>query len=369
MKKVANILKTLVVCLVLLVPSALFSSPLIFNEIVFFGDSLSDNGNLFAYDFGYLPKSPPYFQGRFTNGYAWTDKVAKYFYDQDFIASKNYALGGQTAIFHGPSDTYLPVTMGMSISSYLVRTSMSDRSKTLFIIWIGANDYLHHAKSHDIPQGHVHDHTTQVIDGIKSNIERLIYYGAKNFIVINLPDLGRTPLGTEDGFTNELHELTIKHNQKLARMVDALQESYKTLRTYTLDANGLLQELIQKAQDPNDNTLPIKNTTDSCWKGGYTLRKEENISEDLNQYILKHQKKFNGQHGKTFDPQTFKKTIVNSPELLEAFRLMQAEEEGQAKPCTNGDEYIFWDRLHPSAMVHKLFAEKIIGVITENFHE
>jgi phospholipase/lecithinase/hemolysin len=41
-------------------------------EIVVFGDSLSDTGNLFAYEkmmnLPLLPPSPPYYQGRFSNG-------------------------------------------------------------------------------------------------------------------------------------------------------------------------------------------------------------------------------------------------------------------------------------------------------------
>ncbi len=37
------------------------------HNIVVFGDSLSDNGNLYEIMKHQLPQSPPYFEGRFSN--------------------------------------------------------------------------------------------------------------------------------------------------------------------------------------------------------------------------------------------------------------------------------------------------------------
>jgi len=42
-----------------------------YNRLVVFGDSLSDNGNLYAVSG--QPVSPPYFQGRFSNGPVFTE--------------------------------------------------------------------------------------------------------------------------------------------------------------------------------------------------------------------------------------------------------------------------------------------------------
>lgn len=344
--------------------SLLASATTTFNRIVFFGDSLTDNGNLYAYDFGYLPKSPPYFQGRFTNGYVWADKVAKHFYDQKFSAVNNYALGGQTAVLHGPSDSYLPISLGMAVNTYLLRSSMSDRSKTLYIIWIGGNDYLHHAKSHDMPQDHVNDNTSEVAAGIKSNIESLIYYGGLNFIVVNLPDLGKTPIGLQSGFSKELHDLTITHNTKLSAMVEEVKQAHHDVKINIFDANFLFEKLLAKSTAAD---VKIKNTTGSCWEGGYTYQQSiAKFETQLDQFILNHPKSFNGYKGKAFNAQTFKSTVMNSPDLMESFRVMMAQEEG-ATPCDNGDEYVFWDRLHPSAIVHKMFAQKMIKFISTHY--
>ena len=50
-----------------------------FAQIIIFGDSLSDNGNIYRLDFGFIPKSPPYFKGRFSNGEVWADHVERFF--------------------------------------------------------------------------------------------------------------------------------------------------------------------------------------------------------------------------------------------------------------------------------------------------
>src|SRR5262245_37490212 len=52
-----------------------------FREVVVFGDSLSDTGNVFTVTEPVLaeaiPVSPPYFQGRFSNGPVWVERLAE----------------------------------------------------------------------------------------------------------------------------------------------------------------------------------------------------------------------------------------------------------------------------------------------------
>ncbi len=61
-----------------------------FDSIVAFGDSLSDKGNLYSLTGDTIPPSPPYYQGRFSNGPVWVEDVAKYL----GIPLADYALGG-----------------------------------------------------------------------------------------------------------------------------------------------------------------------------------------------------------------------------------------------------------------------------------
>ena len=62
-----------------LVPVLAAAGPL--REVVVFGDSLSDSGNVFVATEAVLaeaiPVSPPYFQGRFSNGPVWVDILAE----------------------------------------------------------------------------------------------------------------------------------------------------------------------------------------------------------------------------------------------------------------------------------------------------
>ena len=46
-----------------------------YSRLVVFGDSLSDNGNLYLISGGTQPPSPPYYQGRFSSGQVWTERL------------------------------------------------------------------------------------------------------------------------------------------------------------------------------------------------------------------------------------------------------------------------------------------------------
>ena len=46
-----------------------------FSGMVVFGDSLSDSGNLFTFTGEAVPASPPYFEGRFSNGPVWVEDL------------------------------------------------------------------------------------------------------------------------------------------------------------------------------------------------------------------------------------------------------------------------------------------------------
>ena len=65
-----------------------------YNRLVVFGDSLSDNGNLYAV-LG-QPTSPPYYQGRFSNGPVFTELLGfnAANFNGSVTGSINYAFGG-----------------------------------------------------------------------------------------------------------------------------------------------------------------------------------------------------------------------------------------------------------------------------------
>ena len=81
-------------CVVLfLCQSVVFASPL--KNVVMFGDSLSDNGNLYEYMQRQLPQSPPYYEGRFADGPVWVERLVElYFPDDAPVHLLDYAFGG-----------------------------------------------------------------------------------------------------------------------------------------------------------------------------------------------------------------------------------------------------------------------------------
>ena len=351
-----------------------------FNKIIFFGDSLSDNGNLYYDDYGYLPKSPPYFQGRFSNGYVWSELVAERFKQSNNVQSTNYAVGGETARLHNPYYGYLPYSLIASVDNYLVHTFYRDRSTTLFVILIGANDYLNGVDNADTM-------TNDVVSSIKYAIETLIYRGGTNFLLINLPDLSQTPRAKTYGWSEQLKAVTLAHNLKLANIVDEINNSYKSVNIEMYDANKFFNALFTATADFNkQNNTHLTNTTSSCWMGGYFLRANAAIanSNSSNNDTTAIEQKIESQmlmkikspstttsmltltQPKSIDAKGFAKFAASNPDLRAAFDATEAEESGK-KPCASPDNYVFWDTIHPTAVIHRVLSEEMIKFINQNY--
>jgi thermolabile hemolysin len=142
------------------------------HNLVVFGDSLSDNGNSYA-AVG-LPK-PPYYDGRWTNGLNWVDyftKIAGLPPATAFLKNggTNFAVGGSTSEL-----------LGAQIAAFLAAVGGSADPSDLYVIWIGSNDFL----------AGIQPSTT--VTAIGTEITALSLAGAKNFLLINVPDISLTP--------------------------------------------------------------------------------------------------------------------------------------------------------------------------------
>ena len=100
--------------LLYLLSSIVFANPL--KNIVIFGDSLSDNGNLYAYMKHQLPVSPPYYNGRFTNGPVWVERLASSYFSGDQSHLLDYAYGG-AGVSNDPEDDEVLFTLKLFISA------------------------------------------------------------------------------------------------------------------------------------------------------------------------------------------------------------------------------------------------------------
>jgi phospholipase/lecithinase/hemolysin len=168
------------------------------NSIVFFGDSLSDTGNVWYATGGSLP-SAPYYQGSnggppdFTGG-QWSDWLGPSW--STVFASKlgltatpslvpggnNFAWGGaRTGV--NPDATGVPY-LTQQVGQYLAGGAPT--ATTLYSIMIGGNDIANNLTDPGI--------IGPAIGSILAQIQAIYSAGGRQFLVSNVPDIGATPL-------------------------------------------------------------------------------------------------------------------------------------------------------------------------------
>jgi phospholipase/lecithinase/hemolysin len=294
-------------------------------EIVFFGDSLTDNGNLYR-AVKFIPKSPPYYQGRFSNGPIWAEYVSDYYHDKYNIQTHNYAIGGTTVYLRNPLKGCLPYTLDEEITNYLVPNTFKNKSTTLFSIWMGGNDYM------DEKEQNINSLTDEVVGGISYEISRLIFSGAKNFLILDLPDLSHVPfaLKEDDAVKQRLADMAKMSHIKLTAVVEKYKKQYPDMRFVFIESYAALNDALSNPQKYNEKYhIHLTNMTQPCWIGGNTLRKNSN-------------------------------KFVRSESLAAANEVAQLHDDG-VMPCSNPDEYAFWDSVHPTKVMHQLLA----GIVEE----
>lgn len=213
-----------------------------FDEVVVFGDSLSDIGNISAATIGIFPGAD-YFNGRFSDGPVWVETLAA---DLGLDASTrwnaggtNYAYGGATT--EGGTSSLVIRNIGNQIGRY--NTSNTPTGNELFVIWGGGNDYFDGQADVSIP-----------INNLANYITGLAGAGAQTFLVPNLPPLGSVP----DEFGNAtLNARAAQHNALLGITLDGLETSLG-VDIITFDVATAFDRILN---DPA--ALGFTNTTDT----------------------------------------------------------------------------------------------------------
>src|SRR5579862_4048925 len=111
-------------------------------QIVSFGDSLSDTGNLFAASGGTAPPSP-YYNGHFSNGPIWVESLPAKLSVPSPTASSlggtNYAWASAES-GAGVSPSYGVPNLLTQIASFSLTNKLT--AKSLVTVWAGGNDFL-----------------------------------------------------------------------------------------------------------------------------------------------------------------------------------------------------------------------------------
>jgi phospholipase/lecithinase/hemolysin len=266
-----------------------------------FGDSLSDVGNAYLATNPHIP-GPPYFDMQFSNGNVWVQDLALDLGLNPLTPS--LAGGTDYAVGSAQSGTTLFNTAGLAdlpnqIAQFQIANSGVADPNALYTIWIGSNDLG------AIPAGATPAQITtdagMIIGNIDTAIGQLAALGAKNFLVVNVPDLGKTP--------DEIAQGPI-----VAAGASALSAAFDGAL-----ATGL----------PTGGGLDIAT---------------------LNSYLLV--------DSIIADPGAAGLTDVTDPCLTG-----EVDFTG-GTPCATPNQYLFWDGSHPTAAGHALVADAALAVVT-----
>ncbi|KTD39227.1 lysophospholipase A [Legionella moravica] len=273
------------------------------NHVVIFGDSLSDNGNLYEFMKHQLPQSPPYFEGRFSNGPVWIERlIASYFPNDPTSHLSDYAIGGAGVSEEDDDDDVL-FTLRREIKTYLLANNDKASEDSLFVVWIGANNYL------GMPED-IEKTLMDVNTGITHGLEQLVEKGAKHILVLNLPDLGRTPAAIEFGSIETLSYYSSHHNEALNKTLANMKQTYPDVNWLYFDLNTAFNEVLEHAAD-----YGITNITGTC--------------------------------ANSIADQSTRKSVL---------KMVSSVTPGIKGDACDG--FLFFDLVHPTALAHQLMADK-----------
>ena len=262
-----------------------------------FGDSLTDNGNLYAMTYYRkptpLPNPKEYFYGRFSNGLVWIEYLAPML-NLPSNHVMNMAYGGADTGKNNYNDVkggaqYPGLAKEVTLFLQQYRAKKIDNQHALYIIWSGADNFL--GKFTD-PEKTAEDAARGVSDAI---IRLHIQAGAQHFMLINIPFLGFTPyvLSLEKnrpGTAKKFNDIVGFTNQFYQQQAQRLNKKWGIDITY-VNTNRIFLDMIHQPQ-----------------KYGFT-----NVNQSC--YALQQQ---NG--------------------------------------CQNPSEFLFWGVVHPSTKTHRIIA-------------
>lgn len=263
-----------------------------FNGLVVYGDSLSDNGNLYN-AIGYPP--PPYYMGRFSNG----PVAAEYLAQNLGVPLTDWAWGGATTgignIADGGDQTHLGFLSlpGMTTTFLATKGNITQQmaQKSLFMVWGGPDDFTANGLSTQTADVAVND-LLGIVNGLKS-------IGVQHILVPGMPDLGVTPEYVKNGLGQEGSELSAYFNTKLVSALQGTGAIY-------FDTYSLVDAIVQ-----NPQKYGFSNVTDPCFDG-------VNVCNDPNSYLF-----WDSLHPTTYADQLlatqFEQAVVPEPASLVMF--------------------------------------------------
>ncbi len=218
------------------------------------------------------------------------------------VGLQDYAYGGaESGFFNGPA-----VAMGMPAD--LQKTGVLSQI-AFFQAGLGAAGadanalYFVWAGSNDFEfHGFSPEVGQAAIQNLSSSVLTLYGLGARSFLLPGLPDMGVIPRGLASGASALLSQFSLGFNQQLTGAIDQLRALPNVQITY-FDTMNAQHALMDRASE-----FGISNVGDACFSG------------------------FVGEAGST---------------------------------CADPAAYMYWDRIHPSAVTHQFLGQGMLAAVPE----
>jgi outer membrane lipase/esterase len=264
-----------------------------YSRLVVFGDSLSDNGNLFA-----LAGQPPapYFQGRFSNGPVFTEllgfNAGRSAIGASVSGSVNYAYGGSRT----DNAIAFPPGMRQQLTSYAAAGGAFGSGDLVSVLG-GANNIFQSIAAFAVlppagqtnPTGYVAPAVSGAVSDMSFIVNDIAARGAGTILVTNLPRLGVTPQFRTTPVAALADFAGSQFNTGLANALMAIAPNRPDTNIILFDLAKVSDVL---AGDPG--RFGLTNVTQSCFTG--------------------------------------------------------------VSVCSSPDSYLYWDGVHPTAAGHRLIA-------------
>ncbi|RZA21536.1 MAG: hypothetical protein EOP10_16570 [Proteobacteria bacterium] len=280
-------------------------------NLIVFGDSLSDPGNLSSNTFHFVLPHEIFYKGRFSNGPIWADYVRA----ASGWKVDNFAVGGaqtHTAVF--------PERLVIKSFEEQIEASKStlkdlNPDATLIAIWIGPNDYLRNGseyEDHKEPNVKVLESgVKRSLSEIRKSILNLRKLGFKKIALGTMPELGGINRNPQDqGYTasdKTLFMATRLHNDGIYTIISEFKKNSPDLKIYAYRAYD-----INKATYENPKAYAFTRLDTPCFQGSLS--------------------------GEFYGPKEF---------------------------CEDPMGYKFWEYLHPNTRMHCFYATQFLTDASE----
>ena len=300
--------------LVYFVPTA-FAAPvtdLSVRHMYVLGDSLSDQGNLFAatsvigppLGLPAIPADDHYFKGRFSNGEIYAGVLARklgFTLAPSLEGGNNFAFGGARTNYNRvemPMGPYrvgaYPWSLNLQREAFINRVAAKGADPTgLYVVFSGSNDVG------DILALRLDPATTiaNTVEGIRNVILAFKAAGARTVLVPNISNLGLVPSVTR--FGPQVAAFATSLSKQFNAALDDMLDSVTGVNIIRFDTFAFLTDVVA-----NPAKYGFSNVTQPCYLG------------------------------------------FVSPDPT-------------ATECTNPDAYLFWDMEHPTRRLHSILAHQL----------